>query len=149
MGICNSLDGEGADFRTFDPADVMEMSWAVMEVFLNDDPKDPPEKLFCDEIRSYIGVEADREGFAELPRPITFGLMEGKYGEASDVFAGDQVMFSAYFSGAKDEVKRVEAATAAKLQRMVQQISRLPLQSGDAESWQKFAGRGLRLIGKQ
>lgn len=148
MGVCNALDGDGTDFTTFDPADVEEMAWAVMEVSLNDQVEGNLADNFSDEIKTYIGVEAEREGFAELPKPLKFGIMNKGYGNAAESMGGDDIMFAAYFAGGKEEVARVEAITQAKLQLLVTQISQLPLQHGDPEAWRKFSGRGLALIGK-
>ena len=145
IGICNSLAGDGADFRTFDPADVEEMMWAVTEVLLNDHPhEDELSKVFSEEIKHYIGIQAASEGFKELPKPLTFGVIEGNYDEATEAFA-DAELFGAFYSRAKDEVAAAQADNQQKLQLMVQQVSRLPLRQGDSESWQKFSGRGLGL----
>lgn len=149
VGVCNSLAGGGADFRTFDPADVEEMCWAVTEVLLNDHGHELPlDQVFSEEIRHYIGTEALREGFKELPKPLRFGYMEEGYGKATEAMA-DPELFSAYFTAAKDQVGEVQDLTQQKLQLLVKQISELPLRSGDPESWQKFSGKDLTLIGKQ
>lgn len=149
IGICNSLAGDGADFRTFDPADVEEMMWAVTEVLLNDHPHEEElSDVFSEEIRHYIGIQAASEGFKELPKPLTFGIIEGNYDEATEAFA-DAELFGAFYSRAKDEVKVAVADNQQKLQLMVQQISQLPLRQGDQESWQKFSGRDLALTSKR
>lgn len=145
VGICNSLGGDGADFRTFDPADVEEMCWAVTEVLLNDPQEGPLNEVFSEEIRHYIGAEAQREGFKELPKSLTFGVLDPAYDKATEAMA-DPEMFAAYFTSAKEQAEQAEAENQEKLQRMVAQISQLPLKRGDEQAWRKFSGRDLESI---
>ena len=149
IGVCNALDGDGSDFSTFDPADVKEMAWAVTEVAINDQQKAGADDLFCDEIKTYIGVQAELEGFRELPKPLTFGFSPKGYQKASESLPGDEAMFAAVYSRGKDDVNRVEAVTGAQLRQLVDQISRLPLPNADQESWKKFAGKVLPQTGRQ
>jgi len=148
IGICNSLGGDGADFRTFDPADVEEMQWAVTEVLLNDPQGTPLEDLFSEEIRHYIGVQAAQEGFKELPKTLAFGALDPEYDRVTEAVA-DPEMFSAYYSTSKEKVTTAEQENQEKLRDLVGQISRLPLQQIDSEAWKKFSGRAPESILKQ
>lgn len=140
IGVCNSLAGDGADFKTFDPATVEEMAWAVTEVALLDGSTGTLADLFSDEIKEYIGLEAKREGFHTLPKPLTFGTgLKANYATM-----GDADMFAASFQDNAEMVKEVEEKTFRRLQAMTGQIGQLPLQHGDSEEWRKFSGRGLR-----
>jgi hypothetical protein len=146
IGICNSLGGDGADFQTFDPADVEEMCWAVTEVLLNDEPHEQPlNEVFSEEIRYYIGTEAAREGFKELPKPLTFAHLDSNYDKATEAMA-DPEMFSAYFTAGKEQAAQAQDENQQKLQALVNQISQLPLKRGDSAAWKKFSGKGLAAI---
>lgn len=148
IGICNSLGGDGADFRTFDPADMEEMAWSVVEVLLNDSaPEQPLDEVFSQEIRSYIGTEAAREGFHELPKPLSFAEIDPGYQQAAESLQ-DPTMFTAYFSQGKELATALQDEVQQKLRLLVQQISQLPLLHGDPDTWKQFSGRGLTLIGR-
>lgn len=140
IGVCNALDGDGSDFNTFDPADVQEMAWAITEVAMNDPLEEGPGEAFSQEIKHYIGVQAKLEGFTELPKPLTFGVMPDDRVDPSEVIT-DAVMYSAYWRGEKDKIKKVQRRTQERYNEMIRQIHALPLQDRDAESWQKFSGR--------
>lgn len=147
MFICNALAGDGADFRLFDPADVEEMCWAVTEVLINDEPHELPlEQVFSQEIRHYIGVTAGYEGFNELPKPLTFGELASRYDAATENMP-DEAMFGAFFSRSKQAVADAEEETRQKYEKLMQQISHLPLRHADHESWKKFAGKELSQTG--
>lgn len=141
IAICNALGGDGVDFRTFDPADVEEMSWAVTEVLTNDETQSLPlEQVFGEEIRHYVGVQAQTEGFQELPKPLSlFGVLESKYGQASEM--ADPELFSAFFTSAKDEVRDVEVTNQQRYRRMLQQLDALPLRSRDEQSWRTYRAK--------
>jgi hypothetical protein len=65
IDLCNVLSGSGL-LEEFDPADVDEMAWGITEAALVH-PPEGEEQVFAPEIRRYIGVMLDEEGFLEAP----------------------------------------------------------------------------------
>lgn len=145
IAICNALTGAGADFRSFDPATVEEMAWAVTEIRLNED-KMPSD--YSDEIKTYVGIEAAREGFGELPPVLKFGYFDDHYAKASES-ANDPDMFAAYFTGSKAEVAAIVDNVNSRKLEMLTQIARMPLRNVDAQSFQQFANRELAQLRRQ
>lgn len=145
IAICNGLTGAGVDFRSFDPATVEEMAWAATEVRLNES-KQPSD--FNDEIKVYVGIEAAREGFGELPQPIKFGHFDDHYAKASEA-ANDPDMFAAYFTGSKADVAAIIDGITARKIELFTQIAKLPLQNVDAQSFQQFANKELGQLRQQ
>jgi hypothetical protein len=126
--ICNALSGAGVDFKTFDPATVSEMAWAVSEVLMNDRPDVDLEELFSPEIRTYVGMQADEEGLSALPKILSWGEIPKSAAanfESAATYGAD--MFSAVWGSQQAKVAAVEGAVAEKLTAMKTQINSLPL----------------------
>lgn len=145
MNVCNALGGDGVAFDQFDPADVMEMCWAVTEVLLNQPADQPLVDLFNGDIKAYAGVQAKLEGFHTLPKPLSlFAEFTDEYGKASEMLDPD--MFKAYYDDGKAAIQDVEDVVKARVQRLMAQLSQIPLIHGDTEAWRKRGGTGLRVI---
>jgi hypothetical protein len=148
MNVCNALGGDGVDFNQFDPADVMEMCWAVTEVLLNQPVQQPLTELFSTEIQLYAGLQARIEGFHELPKPLSlFAQFDDGMTGASEMLDAD--MFKAYFDDGKAGIQDTEQAVKARMQALMGQLSRIPLVHGDQEAWRKRGGTGLTVIGQR
>lgn len=153
INICNALAGEGADFKTFDPAEVDEMAWAVTEVLLNDPPDrnetEAIENPFSLEIQDYIGQQAAVEGFSRLPSMLKIGTMptksESNFQEAAAIGAE---VFGAMWGEQESKVSEIESETRERLQALFQQIQSLPLSRADSQSWKEYAGKPLRATGR-
>jgi hypothetical protein len=147
MNVCNALGGDGVDPNQFDPADVMEMCWAVTEVLLNQPAKQPLGELFCKDIQIYAGTQAKVEGLHELPKPLSmFAEFSDDYDKASEML--DPEMFKAYFDDGKAGVQDIEQVVQARVRALMGQLSQIPLQYGDQEAWRKHGGTGLRATGQ-
>ena len=87
--VCNSLGGEGADFETFDPAEIDEIAWTLTEVLLNDPPEKDSPIPFSSEIREYIKLQATHEGFMRLPAMLESdsAALGNNYEDAADMGA--------------------------------------------------------------
>jgi len=148
INICNALDGAGANFQVYDPADVDEMEWALTEVMMNDDQKNPAGEgqLFSQEIRQYMGAQAREEGFLRLPQPLSkFGAAPG----VEDLHADeDASMFAASWAGKQEQIKDAERKVAVRQRELLTQLDKLPLLHRDVESWQSFVGKVQRGSGR-
>jgi len=141
--ICNSLGGEGADFKMFDPAEVDEMSWALTEVIINDPPEDGTDVSFSTDIRKYIQQQAHYEGFMRLPAMLDgVGYNPGDtYTEGADL--GADILASS-IQRQTEKVQGVENDVKTKMAELFRQIQSLPLRSGDSQAWKAYAGKPLQ-----
>jgi len=128
--ICNSMAGEGADFKTFDPAEMDEISWAVTELMLND-PKEDEKSPFDEDVEGYIANQAAVEGFIAMPKMLEFIPLLPKTDKSLEAAAelGAEMMGAAWEMN-HDKTLEVEAEVEDRLREVIGQIRALPLEHG-------------------
>lgn len=139
--ICNVLADSPTD-GTFDPAEVHEIAWAIIEtgLLLSRLPEFPPEIL------GYIQKTLLNEGFTTPPSPIDRVLKDPDAGwkatnqdtEDTDLF----IMTQDAAQGREDDLQRY---LRERLARMVQEIHALPLTAPQAD-WVQNLGKELKAL---
>jgi hypothetical protein len=130
IAACNAFCGAGVDVRTFDPATVDEMAWAVTEVKLAGFEED-----FHPEIKAYVGVQAALEGFESLPPTLSWGDKPKSAGKSAEAAAeGGVELFAAGYSQNRDEINEVEAEVKRKVGLMLDELAKFPFANRVEES---------------
>jgi hypothetical protein len=142
--VCNSLGGEGADFETFDPAEIDEIAWTLTEVLLNDPQEKDSPVPFTPEIKEYIKLQATHEGFMRLPAMLenVSEALPNTYEGAADLGAE---MLTVSMNRQADKVAEIENDVKKRMAELFNQIQNLPLHNADSESWQAYAGKPLQV----
>ena len=129
--ITQSLMGEGASFDVFIPADPEDIAWGVTEVLLNDPPEDGEE--FSQEVQRYAGLILSENGIFQKPTMLDFAVMprENPVLDLDTAFTDDPIMFQTAFAQQKQKVELLEAFVKTKLEALMTEIVKLPLQNRD------------------
>lgn len=140
VNICNALNGHGASFEQFEPAEVDELAWGIVEAQL----VDPPQKggVFCPDIKAYLGARLKYEGFQRVPKPLK-GLVRlpDRQEETNQVLGGDAIDFKAYWDMQSQRVDAVEAYVRDRLQVLFSTLGALPLVHADQKSLSALLSR--------
>ena len=139
IDICNSVAGEGISYE-FDPADVAEISWTVVESVLL--TQEAPE--FSEEITAYIEEQIKSEGLGQVPKVLR-SIVSTKVNDPASVFSDDPVMYQSVFDMAHDEAREIDDTIAEELQDLIREIERLPLRHGNAADMAKAVRSSLSL----
>ena len=119
LATCNAFCGAAVDVRTFDPATVDEMAWAVTEAKLSGF-----EEEFHPDIQAYVGVQAQLEGFETLPPSLAWGTPPKKAEQAAEAVAeGGPELFAAGYSRNRDDVAAIEAEVKRKTKLLVKELA--------------------------
>jgi hypothetical protein len=129
LATCNAFCGAAVDVRTFDPATVDEMAWAVTEAKLSGF-----EEEFHPDIQAYVGVQAQLEGFETLPPTLAWGIPPRKAERAAEAVAeGGPELFAAGYARNRDEVAAVEAEVKRKTGLLVRELAEFPFMRREGE----------------
>lgn len=139
LPVANTLNLAEADFLQYDPVTSEEAAWALTELVINDPPEGgvPFADRFSHEIRRYIGLTLQTEGVTSPS-----GLL-GQVAEFSDdriakiegITAGaDESMFQMYMQRQAEQKAEIDDYVNQMFQLMIQQLQRLPLQSGSTKN---------------
>lgn len=147
--ICNALNGQGSDFKNYDPATVEEMCYGIAEATLID----PPEKgdEFSSEIITYMKGELEAEGFTTVPKMLKPYVGEGLVDQSSveDVLVMDEIEAKSYWDGQAGKRADIEEYVRQRLQKLVDEIAILPLRNADAQGVEQFRQRASKALGVQ
>ena len=125
--VCKALNHVPVSFETFDTVTVAEMAWALAETHLLLTP-DKNDK-FNDEIRSYMKLELQQEGFSKAPRILRPYV--GDLSIESDIDNGLQIEgidSKAYWNSQQQKCLEVDGQLQTSLALLLQQLALLPLQ---------------------
>lgn len=92
--VCGALSGSPVPMGVFEPADLEEISWGVLEVLMNDMDENEQPKFSVD-VATYVGVTLHGAGLDRFP-PLEFAITPGTPALPD---AGDPAMMSAWTSG--------------------------------------------------
>ena len=148
MHVANSLGHSGADFQSYDPPDVQEISWALAETAL----VDPPDKntAFGPEIVTYMREKLRDEGFSKAPRIMApFCGNPDRDEDVSGAFADDEVLYHGYWESQQRKALTVDRFLQEGLQRIMSEISALPLQSANKQAIRELKQRVDKAAAKQ
>ena len=84
IDICNLLSGEDIDPDVFDPADPLEMAWAMNEAFFLD-PPERGEDRFSEDVKRYMGITLSEFGHLKPPGILSMAIMPGGYNPAMEL----------------------------------------------------------------
>ena len=125
-------DNKPHNFDFLEPPSVMGTAWAVVEVYLQDQPDDP-KKAFTDEVKRYMGVILANEGFSK-----GFGVLNVAIVDPAALKESDQLMSPAEQGRAGQEIGE---HIKLRLGKMLKLINSLPLKHKDSKSWSEFLDR--------
>lgn len=118
--ICNVLSGTPPTPDIFDPADVVEISWAVAEAELLNAGEDLE---FNADIRSYIGQMLYLEGYTSLPPLLHMATMPPRP-VIADVEGGHEIT-GTIVEAEQDRHKQLRDDLAQNMARLASQLSQL------------------------
>lgn len=130
--MCNIISGDDFDPEVFDPADSLEMAWAITEVLMIDPPEE--SEPFDDEIRAYVGEVLKEEGYVTPPDVLRIALDADLSAQVSNDFADDPEMFQAIHQSQTAKADEVNGIIQANLQSLWTQLTALPLQNGTTKN---------------
>jgi len=140
LQTCRSLSGSEAEFEQFDPADTAEVAWGITEVFLVD-PPETKDKLNA-EIRSYIGMKLDEEGFTSAPLVLKpFADIPDRSQEINDTLEADGIEAKTYWNSQQENKIKIEGFVAERLEQLAVSLAQLQLQSARPGAQQEFLQR--------
>lgn len=121
IDICNVLSGSDIDPDVFDPADPLEMAWAVAEAKMLD-PLDPSEPApWSDEVRTYVGAALIEFGHVKPPTGLEFAKIPENVNPAL-ALADQPDMVSAAISKQNSLNQEIEAIVQERLQMLATQL---------------------------
>ena len=129
--LSNILSGGTYNPHLWDPADAMEMAWAITEALLLSPPDAGDEEPFSDEIRSYIGFVVDAEGMMQPPDVLRIALRNTRAFLQND-FSDDPELFGAIYEAELAKTDEINKTIRKRFQLLAQQLESLQLRTGDA-----------------
>lgn len=144
--ICASLNDEEADFERYSMPDVSQMAWAIAECTLLQppDPKDSADK-FSEEIRNYMKMQLDAEGFTRVPKMLgKVVVLADQDADIESTFNDEGITAKSYFDSQQRKLIEVDQYVLMKLVQLAAEISSLPLQHADAEAVRSLRERAER-----
>ena len=139
--ICNVLADSPTD-GTFDPAEVREIAWAVIEGGLLAGQR----PVFEPEIASYIAKMLKDEGFTAVPSPLDVVLPDPDVGwENTNQDTEDPELFAMTQDANDGREQELSQYLSERLSRMIQEIQRLPLTAPQAD-WIQNISQELKAL---
>ena len=93
IDICNILSGTPPAPNVFDPADAYEVAWALAEATILDGfDGEQDEDQFSEEIRLYIGMMLEEDGFFSAPSIMKMAIMTNQYNPATSFADSSDIM---------------------------------------------------------
>ncbi len=131
--LANVLAGDDFEPDEFEPADSAEMAWAVTEALLLVPPDADDPEPFSDEVRHYIGLALEEEGFVSPPDILRIALGGDFRLKVDGAHAADPELMA--------EIRRVQAQRAGEVEAVVRnglvelldQLAALPLANGSTQ----------------
>lgn len=119
--VANALSGEPLSMQVYEPADVDEMAWALLEVGLND-LEDGEEPKFDPQVEEYLRQALRRQGYRN------FGPFDFLGDSPVDMpFADDLEMAGAYFQEAEQDEQEIMDVLQHRVQDLHQQLKELEI----------------------
>jgi hypothetical protein len=139
LHTCLALSGEDNDFRNFTPADVSQMAWGVTEAHLLSPPDEKAGDVFNDEIRQYVRLKLEDEGFARPPKILSGIAAEGgpeppADNGGADMQEADAIDYKAYWDRQQVNRLAVENWVGRRLLELVGKLAQLPLQHAQPDA---------------
>ena len=140
--FCNVLSGDTLANTAFDPADLDEISWGIVEANLISPPLKDEQKPYCDDVCAYVARVVKDNGLMSTPPMLQLaGPIERETlpGEFSD----DPMMFSAIYTAEEQKAEELSKLIKDRLLVLLQQVEKLPLRHGDPGKAREYLSRLL------
>ena len=146
--ICHALSGRLADFHNYDPAEVDEMCWAILEVNLID-PPGPKDKL-NPEIIEYIKAKLQDESFTRTPAMLKKFVGDVESPELIDsAMEADGIDTKSHWDSQTKRCLLLDQEMQFKLSALIQQVVALPLQHADRQALSELKQRADKALAKR
>jgi hypothetical protein len=144
--IANSLSGSQADFNLWDPVEADEAAWAITEVYINDPPpsRTPLTDLYSPDVRRYLGVILDEEGIITPPDILEIAIMSPQVKAEDETFADDPGLYEGFYRLSQRKAEELATFVKARIKKLIDEVSSLPLQHRDSQQWSSFLHRSGR-----
>lgn len=140
---CNVLNGSRLNPELWDMADAYEVSWGITEAALIEPPDE--DEPFSKEILAYIGSVLDDEGIMNPPDILRLALRDtDPITRVQTEFSDDPELFGAIYKFEDEKRAAIETYTRTCLQLLSDQLTQLPLRSGDTADIIQRLVRSLR-----
>lgn len=144
--VARVLSGGSVDPNFWTPPGALECAWAITESLLLAPPEDADAAPFDDDIRAYLGMVLDDEGFMDAPDVLAIALRSPEHAAARRSAAAHAATDPTVGDAAREMQRRrrgeMEATLRASLDLLVAQIEALKLENGDAAALSaRLAGR--------
>lgn len=113
IDICNALAREDIDPDVFDPADPLEMAWAVTEARILDEPQPNEPPRWSPEVKTYMGITLSHFGHLKPPPQLAMATMPAGFNPALQ-FA-DQPDLVATSTAVQDELNKEVVSAISQL----------------------------------
>jgi hypothetical protein len=141
INVSHALNGHHANFEVFSPANVSEMSWALAEVALVV-PPDPKEDAINEEIRSYMQLQLQEEGFHSVPRILShYVKLDIPDSVINTNLDPEGIDYKAFFNDQQYKKLDVEEYVKKRMLALIQTIAAMPLRGADREAIQALQRR--------
>lgn len=146
MHTCTVLNDSPADFSQFDPPDVYEMCWAIVELSLLN-PPEGPEDEFNPEIITYMQLKLEEEGFHRVPKTLSkiVSMPETPH-SINDTLDDEAIDSKAWWDKQQEKLSNIDAYVCEKLFSLLSQIVSLPLTSADQKGLESLVQRARKLL---
>jgi len=132
--LCAVLSGAHSTPGIFTPADADDCAWGVTEALLLSPPDERDPEPFVPEIRFYVGQVLKAEGILTPPDILKIAVVDPKVlSRVQADFSDDPVMAEAIWSMEASKTDDINRLVRERLMRLVDQLSKTPLQDGNVE----------------
>ena len=146
--ICHALSGQLADFHNYNPAEVDEICWAMLEVNLVDPPD--PKESFNAEIVEYVKLKLQDESFTRTPAMLKKFVGDVESNEFIDsALEADGIDTKSHWDDQTKKCLALDQELQFKLSALIQQVAGLPLQHADKQALSTLKERADKALAKR
>jgi hypothetical protein len=127
MDVCHALNFGRVSASAMSNADLDDVAWGCVEARVIEGTEAFDANGFADDVRLYAGFLLDRAGFDKAPRILDFA--ELPQGRGADLPL-DGTLLGVFASNVAEMTEQLDAGASARLQKLFEQMRRLPLRSG-------------------
>lgn len=129
--LVNVLADDEFDPAIFDPADCLEMAWAITEVMLLRGQDDVDDEPFSEEIRFYIGHMLTEEGIVNPPDVLQIAIKDTVVEDPLANFDTDPAMYQGFYESQAAKSQDITSSLQRQLNSLIQELRSLKLENGD------------------
>lgn len=140
--FCNVLSGDTLSNTAFDPADLDEITWGIVEANLISPPLKDEAKPYSDDVCAYVARVVKDNGLMSTPPMLQLAgpiEREALPGEFSD----DPMMFSAIYEAEERKADELSQLIKDRLSTLLTQVEKLPLRHGNPGKAREYLSRLL------